>query len=50
MNHIQNLLQPNVKEFNINFLNNSIPEIININYDLWTLKIILDFKDIKNNK
>jgi hypothetical protein len=46
MENIQNLLKPKVKEFNLNFLNNSLPEIINLNYDLWTLKITLDFKDI----
>ncbi|TPG31354.1 hypothetical protein [Flavobacterium pectinovorum] len=46
MNDIQNLLQPKIKEFNINFTNDTFPEIINLNYDLWTLKITLDFKDI----
>jgi len=45
MDNIQDLLQPKVKEFDINFPNKSTPEIFNINYDLWTLKITLSFND-----
>jgi hypothetical protein len=46
MENLQNLLKPKVREFNLNFLNNSLPEINNINYDLWTLKITLYFSEI----
>jgi hypothetical protein len=45
MENIENLLKPKVKEFDINFSNKSNPEIFNINYDLWTLKITLSFND-----
>lgn len=45
MENIQNLLKPKVKEFDINFSNKSDPEIFNVNYDLWTLKITLAFSD-----
>jgi len=45
MENIKDLLEPKVKEFDINFSNKSIPEIFNVNYDLWTLKLTLSFND-----
>lgn len=48
MKNIQNLLKPKVKEFDINLSNKSNPEIYNVNYDLWTLKITLSFSDHPN--
>ncbi len=45
MKNLQNLLQPKVKELDMNFFKNSIPEIINVNYDLWSLKITLSFRE-----
>ncbi|RKR11954.1 hypothetical protein C8C83_3713 [Flavobacterium sp. 90] len=45
MENIQDLLEPKVKEFDINFSNKSNPEIFNVSYDLWTLKITLSFND-----
>jgi hypothetical protein len=45
MEDIQKLLKPKVAEFQTP-ITDSNPEIYNINYDLWTLKITLGFNDI----
>lgn len=45
MENIQKLLKPKVKEFDINLSIYSHPEIIDISYDLLTLKITLEFEN-----
>jgi hypothetical protein len=42
MKEIQKLLKPKVTEFKNNFPDSN-PEIFNISYDLWTLKLTLGF-------
>ena len=45
MENIQKLLRPKATEFQTEIVDSN-PEIFNINYDLWTLKITLGFNDI----
>ncbi len=45
MENIRKLLKPKATEFQTEIADSS-PEIFNINYDLWTLKITLGFNDI----